>query len=117
LFSRLIDTSLRAQLTVAVQDPAFDAFLVGMMDRMGLQANNNVVNRLYSMTILQAGDFDNLYDNEGGFRGMIRALLDHVQTNGGGPFSGLVTPENTPGRDGGGNPGGGGGGGAAAGAV
>ena len=57
---------------------------------MGLQANNNVVNRLYSMTILQAGNFDDLYDNEGGFRGMIRALLGHVQENGGGPFSGLV---------------------------
>ena len=62
---------------------------------MGLQANNNVVNRLYSMTILQAGNFDDLYDNEGGFRGMIRALLGHVQENGGGPFSGLVTPANT----------------------
>ena len=65
------------------------------MDRMGLQANNDVVNRLYSMTILQAGSFDNLYDNEGGFRGMIRALLGHVQENSGGPFSGLVTPDNT----------------------
>ena len=112
----MIDTSLQAQLTVAVQDPAFEAFLVGMMDRMGLQANSIVVNRLYSMTILQAGNFDNLYDNEAGFRGMIRALLNHVQANGGGAFSGLVTLDNTPGRGGGGNAGGGGGG-AAAGAV
>jgi hypothetical protein len=93
LFSRLIDTSLQAQLTVAVQDLAFAGFLNGMMDRMGLQANNNVVNRLYSMTILQAGNVDNLYDNDAGFRGMIRALLGHIQENGGGPFSGMVTPE------------------------
>ena len=107
----MTDISLRAQLTVAVQDPAFGGFLAGMMDRMGLQANNNVVNRLYSMTILQAGNFDNLCDDEGGFRAVTQALLNHVQANSVGPFSGLVTPDNTPGRgSGGGGIAGGGGG-------
>ena len=107
----MINASLEAELTVAVQDPGFEVFLVGMMDRVGSQANDDVVNRHHSMTVCQAGNFDNLCDDEGGFRAVTQALLNHVQANSVGPFSGLVTPDNTPGRgSGGGGIAGGGGG-------
>ncbi|KAL7570470.1 hypothetical protein ACA910_004254 [Epithemia clementina (nom. ined.)] len=62
---------------------------------MNIPANSNLTNRLYSMTIQQAGDFDNLYDKDGDFRGLIQLLQELVLKHG------LVTPENTPGRSGG----------------
>jgi uncharacterized membrane protein YgcG len=117
LFHRLTDTRNRADLGLALQGVPFRGMLILLLDQMNVPANNDVTSRLYSMTIQQAGDFDNLYDNDEGFRGVI-GLLQHLVQENGGPFSGLVTPDNTPGRGGGGggNAGGGGGGNAGGGA-
>ena len=67
---------------------------------MNLPANNDVTTRLYWMPVGLFFDFNNLYDNDVDFRQLIQSLQTMVQENGGGPFSGLVTPENTPGRGG-----------------
>jgi len=76
--------------------------LVGLMDRMNLPPNTDVTERLYSMTLRQAGNFDNLYDDDEGFRDMIGLLQTLVQEYGG-PFAGLVTPDQSPTRTVGGN--------------
>ena len=73
-------------------------------------ANNDLANRLYhSMSNFQGSDlnFNNLYDNDANFRSLIQSLQALVQKNNGGPFTGTVTPDNTPGRSGGGSAGGG----------
>eukprot|EP00797_Seminavis_robusta_P027740 Sro523_g159850.1 n/a (168) ;mRNA; r:53782-54534 len=80
LFDRLTDPSNRTD----VERSSGTFWLVGLMDQMNIPANNNVTNRLYSMTIAQAGDFDNLYDNDGDFRDLIQWLQEK-----GGPFSGV----------------------------
>ena len=117
MFGRLTDTRNEADLGIALGGVPFTTLLTGLLDQVNIPNPQNITltNRLYSMTIRQAGDFDNLYDNHAGFRGLIQLLQGLVQENGG-PFSGLVTPNNTPARGGGGNDGAGNGGNAGGGA-
>ena len=117
LFIRLTDISLRPDLAIALAQPTgtFRFLLNGMMDWMNIPVpanhnNNNgneVIDRLYSMTVLQSGSFDNFYDNNGSFREVIGLLLTHALATGADKFVGQVTPGNTPERKGGGNDGGG----------
>ena len=114
LFRRLVDTNNETDLGQAIQGGAFRVILGLLLDQMGIPANNNLTSRLYdSMSIRQGSDrnFNNLYDNDRVFRDLIQSLQTLVQKNGG-PFTGMVTPDNTPGRsgDGGGNGGNAGGG-------
>jgi hypothetical protein len=124
LFDRLAGTSTdlssRANLAIALRERAFEILLVGLMESMNIPvpANNDVTEPLYSMSLLQAGAFDNFYDNNQTFRTLIGILQSLVQECGG-PFLGTVTPDVTPdgtperngsgGGKGGGNAGGGGG--------
>jgi hypothetical protein len=103
LFNGLVDTSTRADLANALRERAFETQLIGLMDSMNIPvpANNDVTDRLYSMTVLQLAAFDNYYDNNQTFCNFIEFLQTLVQENGG-PFSGVVTPDNTPERSGGG---------------
>ena len=65
LYCRLVDPRNRAALVQALRDqPGFSGLLGSVMDAMNLPANNDMPSRLYSMTVLQAYDFDNLYDNK-----------------------------------------------------
>jgi len=110
--SCLVDPDNETDLGHAIQGRPFRGNLELLLDQMGIPANNNLTSRLYdSMSIRQGSDrnFNNLYDNDGEFRDLIQMLQNLVQKNGG-PFTGMVTPDNTPGRsdgDGGGNAGGG----------
>jgi hypothetical protein len=102
LFRRLVDPNNETDLGHAIQGRPFRGLLESLLDQMGIPANNNLTSRLYdSMSVRQASDrnFDNLYDNDGEFRDLIQLLQSLVQKIGG-PFTGMVTPDNTPGRSG-----------------
>lgn len=75
---------------------------------MGTPANNNLTSRLCDLMNIRQGsnqNFNNLCDNDGEFCDLIQLLQNLVQKNGG-PFTGMVTPDNTPGRSAGGAGGG-----------
>ena len=118
MFRRLVDPYNEASLGVALQGADGESFrdlVVALLDGMGVPANNHLANRLYdSMSIRQGSDlnFNILYDNNAVFRSLIKSLQNLVQKNGG-PFAGMVTPDNTPGRSGDGGAGGGNAGGGA----
>ena len=85
------------------------------MDSINTPANDSITDRLYSLNNGQL-NFDDLYDNNRSFRTFLGILREEVLENGGGPFSGVVTPESSPGRGGNGGRNGEGGGGGNAGA-
>ena len=99
LFHRLVDLRLRpALLDILGQGTGTFRFLLnGMMDSMNMPVpanhdnknGNAVINRLYSMTVLQLGTFDNFYDDNGTFREVIGLLLTHALESGADKFVGL----------------------------
>lgn len=109
---RVANQANQQSLALAVQGIAFRSVLTGLLDLLSIPPNINLPSRLYSTAFDQhAGNFDLLYDNNGDFGSLIRAPDGVVEDSGGGPFSNVVTPENSPGR-GGNNAGNGGQGGA-----
>jgi hypothetical protein len=116
LFSRLFDTQHREALETALQGSPFMSQLTSVLDSINVPANDDMLTRVYSITALQMGNFDDYYEENEDFRAYIQILLYLVEKTGG-VLANPVTPDNSPGRRGSGGNDGGGDGGAAGGAA
>ena len=106
----MFDTQHRAALETALQGNHFTSQLTFVLDSINdppVPANDDMLTRVYSITALQMGSFDNYYEENEDFRLSIQMLLYLVEKTGG-VLANPVTPDNSPGRRGsGGNDGGG----------
>ena len=93
LFSALINNHNRHGLEWALGDPVFSSLLILVMDSINTPANDNIMERVYS---INNPHFDDLYDNNQSFREFLGFLQDKHLANGGSQLFGVVTPENSP---------------------
>jgi hypothetical protein len=106
----------REALETVLQGSPFISQLTSVLDSINVPANDDMLTRVYSITALQMGNFDNYYEENEDFRAYIKLLLYLVEETGG-VLANPVTPDNSPGRRGTGGNDGGGDGGAAGGAA
>ena len=102
----------REALETALQGNHFTSQLTSVLDSINVPANDDMLTRVYSITALQMGNFDDYYEANEDFRGYMQLLLYWVEKTGG-VLANPVTPDNSPGRRGSGGNDGGGDGGAA----
>ena len=97
LFSNLFDTQHRAALETALQGNQFTSQLTFVLDSINVPpvpANDDMLTRVYSITALQMGNFDNYYEENEDFRLSIKMLLYLVEETGG-VLANPVTPDKT----------------------